>query len=135
MIANEYEAVSRAEMFYGNLDSLQIAMVREIIGRSSFDPQISYRETVRRQQDALATLRNFVNTPPVEVRARADMRALFDRSLISPEPAYRTYLETTTHEGCAAVAELHNATTPAQRAKAVRLLKQYEADFRALAVH
>ena len=129
------EAVSRAEMFYGNLDSLQIAMMREIIGRSTSDPQISYRETVRRQQDVLATLRNFANTPPSEVRARADMRALFDRSLISPEPAYRTYLETTTHEGCAAVAELHNATTPAQRAKAVRLLKEYEADFRALAVH
>jgi len=127
------ESVSRAEMFYGNLDPLQLATVREIISRSSYDPQVSYRETVRRQQDALATLRNLVNAQPPEARVKTEIRALFDRSLNSPDLAYRAYIETTTRENCAAVAELHNAATPAQRVRAVRALKGYEADFRELA--
>jgi uncharacterized protein YceK len=127
------EAVSRAEMFYGNLDSRQIAVVRENIARSSYDPQISHREALRRQQDALATLRSIANTQPAEAKVRADMRALFDRSVVSPDAAYRSYQETITREGCASVAELHNATTPTQRAKAAQTLRGYEADFRELA--
>lgn len=127
------EAVSRAEMFYGNLDSRQLALVRESIAKSTYDPQVSYREAVRRQQDGLATLRMIVNTKPPEARVKSEMRALFERSLNSPEPAYRAYLEAITHEGCSAVAELHNATTPAQRTNAAKVLQEYASDFRELA--
>jgi hypothetical protein len=127
------EAVSRAEMFYGTLDSQQIAVVRENIARSSYDPQISQREALRRQQDALSTLRSIANAQPAEAKVRADMRALFERSLVSPDAAYRSYQETITREACASVAELHNATTPAQRARAAQALRGYEADFRELA--
>lgn len=127
------EAVSRAETVYGSLEARQLAVIKDIIARSGYDPQISYREAVRRQQDGLATLRMLVNTKPPEAKVRADMRALFERSIHSPDAAYRSYQDMITREGCAAVAEFHNATTPAQRARAIKVLGDYEKDFRELA--
>lgn len=127
------QAVNRAEMFYGSLHERQLASIRHSIQQSAFDAATSYRETVRRQQDALATLRALVSSPARAAEARTDLRALFDRNINSPEPAYRAYLDAITREGCAAVADLHNSTTTAQRAKAVQVLHGYERDFRELA--
>ncbi len=130
------EAVKRAEMFYGGMQERQLAAIRQSISRSSFDAATSYRETVRRQQDSLATLRAFAAGSGVQVpeaRVREDMRSLFDRLINSPDAAYRAYIGTLTLEGCAAIADLHNSTTPAQRAKAVKTLHGYEEDFRVLA--
>jgi hypothetical protein len=125
------EAISRAEHFYGRLDAQQLAAVQTIIARSGFDPRVSYRETLRRQQDALSTLRTLQGAQPAQVRSA--MRALFERSLQSPDAAFRSYLDAITREGCDAVAALHNSTTAAQRARAVRTLADYEADLRVLA--
>ncbi len=128
------EAVSRAEHFYGRLEPAQLVVVRASIARSGFDPQVSYRETVRRQQDALATLRVLqAQGAAPAAQVRAEMRALFERSLNSPDPVFRSYLDALTRDGCDAVAALHNSTTAAQRARAARTLADYEADLRALA--
>ncbi len=126
------EAVNRAEHFYGNLHEAQLASIRRSMASSTYDPEVSYREAVRRQQDALATLRMLKASQAPEAKVKADMRALFERSLNSPNPAYRTYQAAITREGCAAVAELHNSTTPAQRTKAAQVLKGYEDAFREL---
>ncbi|MBC7436144.1 MAG: hypothetical protein H7332_08755 [Bdellovibrionales bacterium] len=126
------EAVSRAEMLYGNLDERQLAVIRASIARSGFDPQIAYRESLRREQDALGTLR-LLNAPSsTPAQARTSMRALFERSTNSPDIAYRSYLETITRENCSVVADLHNSTTPAQRLKAIKTIKSYEDDFQSL---
>lgn len=127
------QTAKRAEMLYGSLGDKQLDAVRQNMGNSSFDAATSYRETVRRQQDALKTLRALRSGPPAESTVRQDLLALFDRTVNSPDPAYRSYFDTITREGCAAVARLHNSTTQAQRAKAVRTLQDYEEDFRALA--
>ena len=126
------EAVSRAETFYGKLDERQQAVIRSSIARSSYDPQITYRESLRREQDALATLRSFHSAPVTPAQVRTAMRGLFDRSVNSPDLAYRSYLEAITKDGCTAVAELHNSTTQAQRQKAAKTLKSYEDDFSSL---
>ncbi len=73
-----------------------------------------------------------IGPTPSRAELTAEMRALFERSLNSPNPAYRTYQAAITREGCAAVAELHNSTTPAQRTKAAQVLKGYEDAFREL---
>ena len=138
------QAVNRAEMFYGTLQERQLAVIRHNIARSSFDAVTSHRETVRRQQDSLSTLRAINGLgangqaasgsgPQLpEARVRDDMQALLDRLVNSPDAAYRAYIESLTLENCAAIAELHNSTTPAQRAKAVKTLQGYEEDFRSL---
>ena len=125
------QAISRADMLYGPLDNQQLKRIGQLIDQSGFNAGAAYAERVRRQQDALQTLRAL--TPGNLAAARTDVRALLERTLDSPDAAYRDYLEKITQEACRAMADLHNSTTAAQRKKASGVLKGYEQDFRALA--
>ena len=125
------QALSRAEMLYGPLDSQQRKHIGQLVDQSGFNALLAYAERVRRQQDLLQTLRT--SAPGNPAAARVDLHALIDRVIESPDAAYRGYLEKITHEGCLAIAELHNSTGPAQRQKALKVLKGYEQDFRSLA--
>lgn len=127
------QAVERAERFYGRFEPAQRTVARAIVEASAFDAQQTYRETQRRQHDAVRTLRQLQTQQPAPAATQAMMRTLFDRSLESPDAAYRSYLEALTRTGCAGVATLHNSTTASQRARAVETLKGYETDARALA--
>lgn len=130
--AKRYEqAVSRADMLYGTLDQPQLRRIGQLVDQSIFNAGLVYAERLRRQQDALQTLRT-LSTSSVTA-ARADVRALLERTLDSPDAAYREYAEKIVQEGCRSVAELHNITTPAQRKKASNVLRGYVQDFRALA--
>lgn len=127
------EAVKRAEMLYGSLDHKQLAVIGHRIDTSHFSAPASYGEKLRRQQDALQTLRPLVagqGTPPEATQAA--IKGLFERTLNSPDAAYRDYMDKLTRDACASFAELHNSTTPAQRSKAVETLLRYEQDFKIL---
>lgn len=128
------QALERAERFYGRLDEPQRTAVRASLQASPFDAHKTLAETLRRQRDALQTLRLLPRQPaPDHAATQAMLRALFERSMNSPDAAFREYLEQLTRSGCAAVALLHNSTTPAQRTRAVQTLKGYEDDLRTLA--
>ena len=130
--AKRYEqAVSRADMLYGPLDNQQLQRIGKLVDQSGFNAALAYTERLRRQQDALQTLRALMSGS--QAAARTDLRALLERTLDSPDPAYRDYLEKITQESCHAIAEVHNSTTAAQRRKALGVLKAYEQDLRALA--
>ncbi len=126
------EAVKRAEMLYGSLDHKQLAVIGHRIDTSHFSAPVSYAEKLRRQQDALQTLRPLVAGQSTPEKTQAAIKDLFERTLNSPDPAYRDYMEKLTQDGCTSFAELHNSTTPAQRAKAVETILRYEQDFRIL---
>lgn len=126
------EAVKRAEMLYGNLDHKQLAVIGHRIDNSHFSAPVSYGEKLRRQQDALQTLRPLVAGQSTPEKIQAAMKALFERSLNSPDAAYREYMDKLTQDACTSFAELHNSTTPAQRGKAVETLLRYEQDFKTL---
>ena len=130
------QAVSRAEMLYGSLGDKQLDVIRQSIDQSRFDARLLYAERLRRQRDALESLRLLVasksagtDTPE---KTRTVIRALFDRSINSPSAAYREQLEKMTLDTCKSFADLHNSTTPAQRARAVEILKGYENDMKTL---
>ncbi len=130
-------AIERSEQFYGNLEESQIAVLRDSIASSDFDPQISYAERLRRQQDLLQTLR-LTSALSGEARpglpqAEAAVHAYLERAVKSPNPAYRAYLDKEIRDNCKAFAQLHNSTTPTQRERAVRRLAAYERDARELA--
>ena len=129
-------AVSRAEMLYGSLGDQQLDVIGQSIDQSRFDARLLYAERLRRQRDALESLRLLVasksagtDTPE---KTRTVIRALFDRSINSPSAVYREQLEKMTLDTCKSFAGLHNSTTPAQRARAVENLKGYENDMKAL---
>lgn len=126
------QLTDRAEMFYGNLEDAQRAVLRAGLATSLFDPSQTHRETLRRQQDTLQTLRLIQLGNLSEIRQVAELRALLARTQTSPDASYQTYRAQATQANCQAFADLHNSTTPAQRLKAVAVLKGYEDDARAL---
>lgn len=127
------QIVERVESFYGPLAPAQLDIVRQHIKTSSFDGPRQLREMQRRHQDALQVLRELRNTKAAAPKATAEVRALLQRTLKAPDPAYRAYMDKLTTESCAAMATLHNTSTADQRAHLVQTLQGYEEDARALA--
>ncbi len=122
-------ATSRSETLYGTLSSEQRALLRDLVETSPFDARRTQAERLRRQADLLQTVKNAQATP---ARATQLVREHYARVNRSPAPGYNTYQRDLVREGCARFARLHNSTTPEQRAHAVRVLKDYENDFRVL---
>ena len=126
------KAIERAERLYGRLDAAQLAVIHQRIDASSFDARRTYTERLRRQQDILHTLHPLVAQQAPAAAVQAAVHALWQRTVQSPDPAFRAYREKLEQEACATFAALHNSTTPAQRREAVDTLGRYEQDFRAL---
>ncbi|MCY7306725.1 MAG: DUF6279 family lipoprotein [Rhodoferax sp.] len=130
-------AIDRAEQFYGTLGEPQIAVLRNSIARSEFDPQLSYAERLRRQQDLLQTLRQIGPNAPAPVptmpQVTLALRAYLERSVSSPNMVYRAYADRAVPESCKTFAQLHNSSSAEQRERAVRRLAAYERDARELA--
>lgn len=130
-------SIERAEQFYGTLDARQRAVLREGLERSRWDPQRSYAERLRRQQDLLQTLRTLSGADgaarPTRQQATALVQAYLDRTARSPDPAYRSHVQAALQDNCVTYAALHNSTTAAQRARAATRVAAYERDARELA--
>jgi hypothetical protein len=127
------QATERAEMLYGRLDDSQRNLLRQSIEQSRFDAQLIYRDSLRRQQDILAVLREHTQSQPSRpAHVQAEVLALLERMRVSPDPAYRAQQETLRSENCATLAALHNSASKDQRASLLETLKDYEADARAL---
>lgn len=127
------KAVSRAEMLYGTLADKQLALLRSRLAQSVFDASVSLAEHQRRQRDALQTLTPLVGGQSTADQATAAMRAYLERSINSPDPAYRRYQDKLTRDTCQTFAALHNSTTAVQRGNALQTLMAYEQDFKILA--
>ncbi len=127
------QIVERAEPFYGALEAAQLAVVRAHIASSSFDGPRQFQEMQRRHQDAIQVLRKIRSGEIAPSQAGAEIRGLLERTLKAPAPAYRHYMDQLTTESCAAMAALHNSSTPEQRSRLLLALKGYEGDARTLA--
>ena len=127
------QLLSRAETFYGTLDEPQKTALRAYIAQSSFDPQRTYTERLRRQQDLVQVLQKIAEDRGNTDRARSLLRGYLDRFNTSPDAGYQHYAQALVKENCEGFSRVHNAMTSAQRAKAVQSVKGYEQDFLVLA--
>ena len=131
-MASEKPAVDRAEQLYGSLDEAQLRVIRAGVVASPFNPELWLLERQRRQRDVLQTLRR-LQAERADVQQRtAALRGLVERTERSPNAEYRAYQVKLTDYNCALAAQIHNATTPAQRLKAREKLKGWEDDARSL---
>ncbi len=119
----------RLESFYKRLNDEQLKMLRDHIASAPFDSKIAYSERLKRQQDMVATLKNIQTKKLTAEAAREPLRAVFQRSLTSPDSTYRAYAERVKQNNCELYAKLHNSITPEQRTHAIKTLKEYERDF------
>lgn len=126
--------LSRAESFYGPLEPQQKAVLREFIARqSTWDPQRTYTERLRRQQDLVQVLEQIAQDRTNTAQTRTLLRGYLNRLNTSPDATYESAAQQWVEEGCAAFARLHNAMTDVQRLKAVQSVQGYERDFWVLA--
>lgn len=124
--------VDRYEDFYGRLGDAQINLLRQRLAASSFDARAAWAERLRRQQDMLRVFQEHRGAArPAHVKA--EMLALVQRNLDSPEPVYQAQMERLLQEGCATLAQLHNSASATQRRHLIGRLQRYENDFRVLA--
>ena len=124
--------IERAESFYGRLEDVQVSVLRASVSGSAFDANLSYRESQRRYQDTLQTLRQLQGAGLTGTEVRTQVHALLARSLRSPEADYRNYLQGLDQENCETLAALHNSTSAPQRRQLAETLKDYASDVRAL---
>jgi hypothetical protein len=122
--------VERVESLYGSMEAAQRRVITDGVAASPFDPQAWVAERERRQGDLLQTLRRLSAERADRDNVLAALRAQVDRVERSPDPAYRRYQEKLATYNCAFAAQIHNATTPAQRQVAHDRLKGWEEDLR-----
>lgn len=128
------QAIERAEMFYDSLDDTQRRILRASLEHSSFDPRLTYAETLRRQQDIMQLLQNHSAHPATHTPIQqTEILALLERLRRSPDPVYRELQEKLALESCEMFAAMHNSTTPKQRAHLLEKLRDYESDLSLLA--
>ncbi len=125
-------AVERAERVYGRLDEAQLRLVTAGIAASSFNPELWLAERQRRQRDTLQTLRKLLAERADKPRRVAELQGLVRRYEQSANAEYRAYQLRLADYNCTLAAQIHNATTPAQRRTASERLQGWEADLRAL---
>ncbi len=125
-------ALERAERLYGRLDEAQRRVVDAGVVASPFNPEMWWQERQRRQRDTVQTLRRLAAEKADRDLRLAALRTLVARMERSPDAAYRAYQLKLADYNCAFAAQIHNATTPAQRKRARETLKDWETDLRQL---
>ena len=125
-------ARERVEDFYGRLAPHQQRLLRQQAERSPHDATLGEAMRLRRQDDIVTTLRGLQQQQPTPDGWRRDVRALLQRSVISPVPAHQAYVDRLNDFNCRAMAQMHNSTSAEQRQSALKRLQKYERDARAL---
>jgi len=126
-------AVDRFENVYGRLDDAQRARVAAGVRASAGGPEQWYADRLARQAEVLQTLRRLLDEKADRARAQALLGQVFDRMQGASRWDTRGKPPAAMAAQCEWIAEVHNATTPAQRQRARERLRGWEQDFRALA--
>lgn len=126
------KALENAQMVYGRLDTEQRELLRQQLARAGLDEQTRYAERLRRQQDTLQTMRQWLAKPPEPAQAVKEAREAIER-LLRPSPAGQKAQDAATQQMCEGVAALHNRTTAGQRQQGLKWLAGYEKDLKELA--
>jgi hypothetical protein len=126
-------ALDRIEMVYGHMSSVQRDRIAVLLRPTPFDPVRWLAERRLRQQDTLQTLARLSAEQAGSAQAVVALRTLVQRMRVSPDEDYRAYQQRLVQFNCSFAAEVHNLTTPEQRAEATDRLQGWEDDARALA--
>jgi len=131
--ANFKRTLERAETLYGHLGDSQRKLLADGLAASPFDPRLWLAERQTHQRDIVRALRQWQAGRADAATVQAGLQRMASDMMQSPRADYLVYAQRVKTANCALLAQLHNATTAAQRHKAVDHLRAWEADLRALA--
>jgi hypothetical protein len=127
------QTLDRLQSLYGTLDAPQQAVLRQHLAATRWDPNRMLAQWQRRQQDLLQILEQIRARGLPQDQAGALLRGWIERLESPADPDYRAYQEALLLEGCTTFAAVHHSATAAQREQAVRRLRAWQQDLRALA--
>jgi Family of unknown function (DUF6279) len=124
-----------AEKVYGDLSEAQLNQLKQSLTQTQINPEISYVEIQRRNEDAFAIL-NALQNKSLSAEERSELvKAGFDRIQKSPNQEYQAYAETMTKNTCERFANLHASTSEKQKLHAKNWLQDYILQLNALVVN
>ena len=125
------KALDNVKTWYGSASPAQTALLRSQLESTPYDTALGWKELQRRHADIVETI-DTQRGQTIE-RAQPVIEALLERSLVSPDPVYRAYLERIIAADCAHLAEFHASTSPSQRRHMADKLAAYGRDLQKLA--
>lgn len=125
------KAVDNVKTWYGSASAAQTALLRSQLESTPYDTPLSWKELQRRHADLVETIDT--QRGQTMERAQPAIEAWLERSLVSPDPVYRGYLERMMVANCVNLAEFHASTSPSQRRHMADKLAAYARDFQRLA--
>ncbi len=125
------KALDNVKNWYGSASPAQTALLRSQLELTPYDSASGWKELQRRHADILDTIEALRGQPPE--RAQPAIEALLERSLVSPDPMYRVYLDRIIAADCVHVTEFHATTSPSQRRHMADKLASYARDLQKLA--
>ena len=128
--------VDRFSDFYGDLNAEQIKLLRQQIEQSLWSPELAIQNRIKRQQSQLVVLQNLIQDAQKPgfnlAQAEKTVLQLSLQGVRPQDPALLNLQLQLEQQACLNFSQFHNTTTSAQRQKAQRKLRAYEADVRAL---
>ncbi|HEY0561754.1 MAG TPA: DUF6279 family lipoprotein [Methylophilus sp.] len=128
------KAVDIAEKVYGGLSDAQRSMLALGIKNSGIQPELTYREILRRNQDIQQAIRALQDTTLSTMQKSQHIQEGFARFQHSPDPVYAAYAEQNKQRTCELIAEFHQHTNTQQKQHAQNWLAGYIGQFSALAI-
>jgi hypothetical protein len=125
------KALDNVKTWYGSASPAQAALLRRQLESTPYDTALGWKELQRRHADIVETI-DTQRGQTIE-RAQPVIEALLERSMVSPDPVYRGYLERIIAADCAHLAEFHASTSPSQRRHMADKLASYARDLQKLA--
>jgi hypothetical protein len=114
-----------AEDVYGDLSDAQINQLKQSIMQSNSNPAITYKEILRRNEDAYQILNGLRNNNLSTQEKYQLTKAGFNRIQASPNANYQNYADNLANHSCASIANLHASSTAKQKLHAYNWLETY----------
>ena len=114
-----------AEKVYGRLSEAQLIKLKQRLTQADINPEISYKEILRRNDDAFKILTELQNSALSLDEKSQLVKAGFDRIQKSPNQTYQTYADNLANHTCEIIADLHASTSAKQKLHAKNWLQDY----------
>jgi hypothetical protein len=123
-----------AKKVYGDLDEAQLNLLKQRVAQANINPEIRYKEILRRNQDAYQIVSELKNQSLSRDEKSQLVKAGFDRIHNSPNQAYQAHADAQAQHTCQTIADLHARTSAQQKLHAKNWINDYLVQLAALLV-
>ena len=121
-----------AKKVYGDLAEAQLNLLKQSVAQAKINPEIRYKEILRRNQDAYQIVSELKNQSLSLIEKSQLVKAGFDRIRNSPNQAYQAHADAMSQHTCQTIADLHATTSAQQKLHAKNWLNDYLVQLTAL---